>query len=262
MPTIKKNGTIIRGEKFTETVVVAADRVQLIDCTVDLGWGENYLYGIQVATRKSGLPYRFTSVIGGEVSGVVGKAIIGNFLNVQGVHIHDIGSDGIFIGAVGYSRVQGCKIERLGQIPGSLPGKDLKGRPMHSDPIQLVGGKWVQIIGNEIVAPHTFWERKDITGKVVATGGRVSNSCVYVESDFTDVDQLQIHGNLFDGGLYSVRIRDEKKGNRVTRARLRNNVFRRYRFGSKLFETEVPVDFDESNDLSGASQLIPAPPGF
>lgn len=236
---LDKPGRTYTRETFTAPVLIRADGVTLDLCTIDGGYDANY--GLRVEyDRKRKRFYRFTQMLGGTITRVVGKGALIAWTALRGVTIEDIGSDGVFIDSGGNVLIEGCNIRDYGWTPGA-----------HADGIQASIGSNIVIRRNEIV---------NVQGEPLAsplgTHPRASNSCVFLEAQFGNLDRVSIIGNKLDGGLYSLRVRDEEQGYRATKVRVIGNKFLRHYYAPYLFETrENPTLIN--NDLDDARRARP-----
>lgn len=227
---------------WNQPVVIAADAITLDNCTIDLGYEGDV--GLTMGFKRNKRRYRGFKMTGGTVKRCMQKGIKMCNATLDGVTVEDCGQDGVFILEEGDIHIQNCTIKDYGWYPDA-----------HGDGIQCAIGNNIWIDGNTIVNPHGVTNPN--TSGPYGTRRMASNSCIFVEAQFGDVDGLHIFNNTLDGGLYTTRIRDEDQGFHVTRIFVGGNTYLRYRFGSTLYETEEVPTENPPDDFSQASQYIP-----
>ena len=133
---------------------------------------------------------------------------------IIGCDIQEVGKDALKVGS--NCMIRNNYVARIGLMPGA-----------HADALQMVGGSHVFIVGNHFDIPVSFADEN----------GYLSNACLILQSQIKPLHDIYIWGNHFEGGSYTVYIKDKDHPNYPNipppyRIRMNNNTFGTdYRYG-------------------------------
>lgn len=236
--TITQDGTFIENQTFNGMVQVRAHDVTLRNCTfIGSPFAPNW-YGVtNVYNNEDGTPqstnFRLENcTIRGGTTGVYVQ-----HATVIGCDIQETGKDGIKISSGGHSMIRNNYVARIGLQVGA-----------HADALQMVGGSHVFIIGNNFDIPVSFAD----------ANGYLSNACIILQSQVAPLHDIYIWGNRFEGGSYTVYIKDKDHPNYPNipppyRIRMNANTFGSdYRYGVFNWDSSptIQVNFNIWEDGS------------
>ena len=159
-----------------------------------------------------------------EFTGAKGKGLKGSGFRAQNCRFHDIGADGVFIDGNDTTLV-GCHFSKLGVDPTS-----------HADAVQIGLGQRNKILNCTFVVPNE--------------PGHTSNACIFAKADFGKITDLEINGNLFDGGGYCVQVLAGRRFPKPTDVRVERNTFLRYYYGTHRGFDQDTISKDVSRSTS------------
>jgi hypothetical protein len=116
----------------------------------------------------------------------------------------------------------------------------------HADALQAVGGSHVFVIGNHFDIPVSFAD----------ANGYLSNACIILQSQVAEIHDWYIWGNHFEGGSYTIYIKDKDHPNYPGiqppyRIRMNANTFGYdYRYGLASIDTHptIQINFNVMDD--------------
>ncbi len=211
--TITVDGTVVDGHTYTSQVSVKAHNVILRNCTFLTPVGSSY--GLSNVYYDSNSQPLSTNLLVENCTfrGSLSAAVYVQYARVMNNDIQECFADAIKISTRGNCRIIGNYIARIGMTVGS-----------HADGLQMTGGSDVMIAYNHFDIPVSFAD----------ANGYNSNCCVLLQSQNAPIERILIWGNHFEGGNYTVYIKDKAPFNypHPTRIRLNNNTFGTdYRYG-------------------------------
>jgi hypothetical protein len=235
--TITTDGTLIENQIFYSQVSVKAHNVTIRNCEFYLshdstdGWyAVTNVYNNADGTPKS-TNFRLENCIvrGGPVGVYVQHA------TVIGCDVQESGKDAFKIGSGGHCMIRNNYVARIGLTVGA-----------HADALQSVGGSHVFIIGNHFDIPVSFADEN----------GYLSNACIILQSQVKEIHDWYIWGNHFEGGSYTVYIKDKDHPNYPGiqppyRIRMNANTFGTdYRYGIASIDMAptIQINFNRWDD--------------
>ena len=235
---ITTDGTFIENQTFEGMVQVRAHDVTLRNCTFNSGplapnwYGVTNVYNNEDGTPKSTNFRLENCTIRGGTTGVYVQ-----YATVIGCDIQETGKDAIKIATGGNCMIRNNYVARIGLQAGA-----------HADALQSIGGSHVFVIGNHFDIPVSFAD----------ANGYLSNACIILQSQVKEIHDWYIWGNHFEGGSYTVYIKDKDHPNYPNiphpyRIRMNSNTFGTdYRYGVFNWDSSptIQVNFNVWEDGS------------
>lgn len=231
--TITEDNTVLDGYSFTGTVRVQANNVTIRNFKISCS---GCFYGIQATYGATNL-----LIEDGEIEGVQSAGIFGGNLTARRLEIYNMGNDAFK--PTGNAIIESNWIHHLGYIESS-----------HADGIQMIGGSGLEV-------RHNFFDMPK------GTEGYNNSICIIIQTH-NPIDDVLIERNWFNGGGYSVQIRDKNRGHGPpTNARLLNNLFGRdFLFGPWATDGGPQIAGNRWEDtgelIEGQTELPPGTPPF
>jgi len=177
---ITTDGTVIEDQHFTGQLNIKANNVTIRRCTFDISF--NSWYGIHARhwDKNTGKPFTGTLIEDCDVKGSNSAGIYAHHATIRRCYVHDSGADAMKI--EDNTTVEYCYVTQLGKKTAGSP---------HCDGIQSRGGS------NLIV-------RHNIFAMGISEPGTKSNACLMFSAEVGDMRNVQIYGNRFEGGNYSI----------------------------------------------------------
>ena len=234
---ITTDGTFIENQTFNGMVQVRAHDVTLRNCTFIGSPFEPNWYGVtNVYNNEDGTPkstnFRLENcTIRGGTTGVYIQ-----HATMIGCDIQETGKDGIKIASGGNCMIRNNYVARIGLQVGA-----------HADALQSVGGSHVFVVGNHFDIPVSFAD----------ANGYLSNACIILQSQLKEIHDWYIWGNHFEGGSYTIYIKDKDHPNYPGiqppyRIRLNNNTFGPdYRYGLASIDTHPTIQINWNRMADG-----------
>ena len=234
--TITTDGTVIENQTFNSTLQIKAHNVTIRNCVIDVPTNAPNWYSVtNVFNNDDGTPKSTNLRIENcTIRGASSAAVYIQHGTLIGCDIQEVGTDAIKVSTKGHSRIINNYVARIGK----------NGPPGHADALQMTGGSHVFIVGNHFDIPVTFADEN----------GYLSNACIIIASQYTELHDIYIWNNHFNGGNYTVYIRDKYPDDDVVgpyRIRFNNNTFGTdYRYGalSWTFDPTIQVNWNHWDD--------------
>ena len=213
---ITTDGALIENQIFYTGVQVRAHNVTIRNCTIETGpFAPNWYAVTNVYSDDNGIPlatnFRLENcTIRGGTTGVYVQ-----HATVMNCDIQETGKDGIKVSTRGHCMIRNNYVARIGLQAGA-----------HADALQMTGGSHVFIIGNHFDIPVSFAD----------ANGYLSNACLILQAHHAPLHDIYIWGNIFEGGSYTVYIKNKDHPTITTpdpyRIRMNANTFGTdYRYG-------------------------------
>ena len=233
---ITVDGTFIENQIFNEAVSIRAHNVTLRNCTIQTGHEAPNWYAVtNVYNDANGNPiatnFRLENcIIRGGTTGVYVQ-----HATVLGCDIQEVGKDAIKVSTKGHCMIRNNYVARIGLNVGA-----------HADAFQMTGGSHVFIIGNHFDIPVSFAQ----------ANGYLSNACIIMQSQMAPLHDIYIWGNHFEGGSYTIYIKDKDHPNWPNipppyRIRLNANTFGTdYQYGVLHWDSSptIQINFNVWDD--------------
>jgi hypothetical protein len=190
---ITTDGALIENQIFYTGLQVRAHNVTIRNCTIDIGpFAPNWYAVTNVYSDDNGIPlatnFRLENcTIRGGTTGVYVQ-----HATVMNCDIQETGKDAIKIASRGHCMIRNNYVARIGLQAGA-----------HADALQAVGGSHVFVIGNHFDIPVSFAD----------ANGYLSNACIILQSQVAEIHDWYIWGNTFEGGSYTIYIKDKDHPN-------------------------------------------------
>ena len=234
--TITTNGILIENQTFYTGVQVRAHDVTIRNCVIETGpFAPNWYAVTNVFNNQDGTPqstnFRLENcTIRGGTTGVYVQ-----HATVIGCDIQETGKDGMKIGGGGNCMIRNNYVARIGLQVGA-----------HADALQSVGASHVFVIGNHFDIPVSFAD----------ANGYLSNACIILQSQLKEIHDWYIWGNHFEGGSYTIYIKDKDHPNYPGiqppyRIRMNANTFGTdYRYGIASIDMAptIQINFNRWDD--------------
>lgn len=234
--TITTNGILIENQTFYTGVQVRAHDVTIRNCVIETGpFAPNWYAVTNVFNNQDGTPqstnFRLENcTIRGGTTGVYVQ-----HATVIGCDIQETGKDGMKIGGGGNCMIRNNYVARIGLQVGA-----------HADALQSVGASHVFVIGNHFDIPVSFAD----------ANGYLSNACIILQSQLREIHDWYIWGNHFEGGSYTIYIKDKDHPNYPGiqppyRIRMNANTFGTdYRYGIASIDMAptIQINFNKWDD--------------
>jgi hypothetical protein len=238
---ITTDGALIENQTFNGMVQVRAHDVTIRNCTfISSPFAPEWYAVTNVYNNDDGTPkstnFRLENcTIRGGTTGVYVQ-----HATVIGCDIQETGKDGIKISTGGHCRIFNNYVARIGLQEGA-----------HADALQMVGGSHVMIVGNHFDIPVTFADEN----------GYLSNACLMLQAHVAPLHDLLIWNNHFEGGSYTVYIKNKQHPTITTpdpyRIRMNNNTFGPdYRYGLASIDTHPTIQINWNHMADGTPLTV------
>ena len=228
--TITTDGTLIEDQIFYSQVSVKAHDVTIRNCEFYLppdqtaGWyAVTNVYNDDEGNPRSTNFRLENCIVRGGTTGVYVQ-----HATVIGCDVQETGKDGFKISTKGHCMIRNNYVARIGLTVGA-----------HADALQMVGGSHVFIIGNHFDIPVSFAD----------ANGYLSNACLILQAHTAPLHDIHIWGNHFEGGSYTVYIKNKNHPTITTpdpyRIRMNANTFGYdYRYGLASIDTNPTIQIN------------------
>ncbi len=217
--TITTNGAVIDGKDITQTLTINASNVTIKNSKIHPASGQSTM---AIVVKGSGTKILFSEVYTASGGGYVG--ILGGDMTVCGCYLHGWENAMTVSGGV---MVQANYIDKLLSAQSGA----------HYDGIEMYDGSNSKFWGNNI-------RLTDASDK-----WRTETGALNVTTEWSSIKNVEIRGNWFGGGSYTLYIRKSSSGNGYTYSAIKVQDNRWYGKAPKGYAAWGPIS-DDGGDIT------------
>jgi hypothetical protein len=199
--TIRVDGTVIENVTLTGPITVEADNVTIRNFKINT----TSFYGINASKGAKNL-----LIEDGEIQNATSSGLYGGNLIARRLYIHNVGADAIKL--TENATVETSFITDVGFVDGA-----------HADGIQMVAGSNVLVQGNNFHMPYNDPDY-------------INSQVMILQTNNAAVDNIQMVNNWFNGGGYSIQIRERNYGTPTNMKLINNRFGRDFQFGPWIID--------------------------